>query len=244
MRGFGTLVTIERDRLQAIVTAWKHLSSYLRLHKVFRKRGRERKRELFSQTLEGVAQAEQSGDKQSLYSAIRKLAPKAPKQKTQVKGSKGQLLNIEKENQEFLTYCRELFAPVTCQLPDAPMDGESQPFTQEELAKAMKSLSAKKSVPPRAVSMILWKIGAEVVLPALSDICQEIWDNVSQSPALWADFWLVWPPTPGKPANKPSDPERKSEGKYLRKRSTIDFGPLFRTQPQAGHTSRVLLAGV
>ena len=72
--------------------------------------GRERKRELFGDTLEAAVQAEASGDRQSLYTAIRKLAPKTPRLKTQVRGPQGQLLSQEEENLEFMTYCQDLFA--------------------------------------------------------------------------------------------------------------------------------------
>ena len=85
------------------------------------------------------------------------------------------------------------------------MDGESQPLTQGELTKALKGLSAKKAVPPHAASMQLWKIGADVVRPALAEICQQFWRDVRNFPVLWADSWLVWIPKPGKPANKPSE---------------------------------------
>ena len=100
--------------MRGILKAWRHLSSYLRLHKIFRKRGRERKCELFGETLEAAVQAEANGDRQSLYTAIRKLAPKVPRIKTQVRGSQGQLLSQEEENLEFMTYCTALFAPDTC----------------------------------------------------------------------------------------------------------------------------------
>ena len=57
--------------MRGILKAWRHLSSYLRLHKIFRKRGRERKRELFGEALEAAVQAEANGDRQSLCTAIR-----------------------------------------------------------------------------------------------------------------------------------------------------------------------------
>ena len=68
--------SVRGDRTRGVLTAWKHLSRYLRLHKVFRRRGRERKRELFGDTLEAAIQAEANGDRQSLCTAMRKLAPK------------------------------------------------------------------------------------------------------------------------------------------------------------------------
>ena len=113
-------VSISMDTMQGVFTAWRHLASYLRLHKVFRKRGRDRKRELFGETLEAAVLAENNGDKQSLYKAIRKLAPRVPRVRTQVRGSRGQLLSQEEENQEFMAYCTGLFAPDDCQAPDRP----------------------------------------------------------------------------------------------------------------------------
>ena len=59
---------------------------------------RERKRELFRDTLEAAVQTEASEDRQSLYTAIRKLAPKTPRLKTQVSGPQEQLLSQEEED--------------------------------------------------------------------------------------------------------------------------------------------------
>ena len=53
--------------------------------------------------------------------------------------------------------------------------------------------------------MQLWKIGADVVIPALANICQQFWQDITTFPVLWADSWLVWLPKPGKSANKPSE---------------------------------------
>ena len=52
--------SVRGDRTRGILTAWKHLSRYLRLHKVFRRRGRERKRELFGDTLEAATRGGRS----------------------------------------------------------------------------------------------------------------------------------------------------------------------------------------
>ena len=159
---------VRDDRMRGILKAWKYLSSYLRSF------GKERKCELFGDTLEAAVQAEANGDRQSLYTAIRKLAPKVPRIKTHVRGWQGQLLSQEEENLEFKTYCTGLFAPDTCQDPEAThMDGSSDPLTEAELAKALQGLAAKKAVPPHAASMQLWKIGADVVIPALANICQQ-----------------------------------------------------------------------
>ena len=119
-------LTVRDDRMRGILRAWKHLSSYLRLHKLFRKRGRERKRELFGETLEAAVQAEASGDRQSLYSAIRKLAPKTPRLKTQVRGPQGQLLSQEEENLEFMTYGQSLLTPARTQKSPILMVARSQ----------------------------------------------------------------------------------------------------------------------
>ena len=199
-------VSTSMDTMQGIFTAWRHLASYLRLHKVFRKRGRERKRELFGETLEAAVLAENNGDKQSLYKAIRQLAPRVPRVRTQVRGSGGQLLSQEEENQEFMAYCAGLFAPDDCQAPaQTQMTGASQPFTETELAAALQGLASRKAVPSHAASVQSWKIGAATVVPALASICERIWSGEEPIPRLWSDSWLVWLPKPGKPANKPSE---------------------------------------
>ena len=62
------------------------------------------------------------------------------------------------------------------------MNGCSDPLTEAELAQALQGLAAKKAIPPHAASMQLWKIGADIVIPAVANICQQFWQDITAFP--------------------------------------------------------------
>ncbi len=193
-------------RLAVLLQGWRHAARFLKLHKLFRKNGRRKRRDLFEGCLADAAQAEKAGDRQSLYNAIRRLAPRTARPRTQLRGDRGQLLSSTEEQQAFLQYCQDLFAPPDATTPHwIAQDGEPVPLTETELRVALKGLSSKKAVPRHTAAMLAWKLGADIVLPRLARICEGIWRQPSLFPTLWADSWLVWLPKPGKPASRPCD---------------------------------------
>ena len=98
-----------------LLAAWKHQAAYLRQHRLLRRQGRRAKRELLEEQLKLAWEADQQGDKSSLWKVIRKLAPKTARVHVQLRGAQGAILSPQAEAEQLRLHCEKLYhLPRTC----------------------------------------------------------------------------------------------------------------------------------
>ena len=63
------------------------------MHKEVKKRGRQRRKELFMELVAGIQTAADRGDQRGLYSAVKKIAPKTTKVRMGFRDDKGAMMS-------------------------------------------------------------------------------------------------------------------------------------------------------
>ena len=114
--------------LRHLLTAWRHQAAYLRQHRHLRRRGRQARKELLEEQLQRAWEADQQGDKSSIWKVVSKLAPRTARVKIQLRGEKGGLLTPAEEAERFRTYCEHLYRLPPQQQP-ASVDMPSPKFS-------------------------------------------------------------------------------------------------------------------
>ena len=95
--------------LGQLFSAWRHQASYLRQHRYLRRRGRQVKKELLEEQLQQAWEADQQGDKSSIWKVVNRLAPRTARIKIQLRGKQGNLLTPTEEADRFRTYCEHIY---------------------------------------------------------------------------------------------------------------------------------------
>ena len=103
-----------------LFSAWRHQASYLRQHRHLRRRGRQVKKELLEEQLQQAWEADQHGDKSSIWKVVNRLAPRTARVKIQLRGKQGNLLTPTEEAERFRTYCEHIY-----KLPSSPLSSST-----------------------------------------------------------------------------------------------------------------------
>ena len=103
-----------------LLSAWRHQASYLRQHRQLRRRGRQVKKELLEEQLQQAWEADQHGDKSSIWKVVNRLAPRTARVKIQLRGKQGNLLTPTEEAERFRTYCEHIYRLPSPQLSSSP----------------------------------------------------------------------------------------------------------------------------
>ena len=148
-----------------IIVLWARFLSaqalgYLKLRQIFRKKGRDKKKELLDQCLESIVQVESNADRHTLYAAIRRLAPKTLRQAAETTGDSGQLLTGKEEIEAYVNYCGSLLAPSQRRSPDTPpANGSMGPLALQKLRVASIRAALRWAAVSAPLSLILVLVG-------------------------------------------------------------------------------------
>ena len=132
-----------------------------------------------------LEEAENSPRPSTVFSVIRRLAPKSKVMRVQLRDALGRLLIGEEEAAFIAKYLRKIFSSEAKSGPpdSAPITGPE--FTYDELKGALECLAGNKALPSAFAPAQLWKLVPDVVVPSLlpvmnlqSDHLQSDWHKV------------------------------------------------------------------
>eukprot|EP00439_Symbiodinium_sp_Y106_P002063 s9624_g1.t1 len=132
-----------------------------------------------------LEEAENSPRPSTVFSVIRRLAPKSKVMRVQLRDALGRLLIGEEEAAFIAKYLRKIFSSEAKSGPpdSAPITGPE--FTYDELKGALECLAGNKALPSAFAPAQLWKLVPDVVVPSLlpvmnlqSDHLQSEWHKV------------------------------------------------------------------
>ena len=147
-----------------LLSAWRHQASYLRQHRYLRRRGRQVKKELLEEQLQQAWEADQHGDKSSIWKVVHRLAPRTARVKIQLRGKQGNLLTPTEEAERFRTYCEHI-----CKLPS------TQP------SSTIDAPSPVSTLPPRTMPT---PVPSQEHLPALMPLDTPLTESPHSQPTL------------------------------------------------------------
>ena len=136
-----------------LLSAWRHQASYLTQHRHLRRRGRQVKKELLEEQLQQAWEADQRGDKSSIWKVVNRLAPRTARVKIQLRGKQGNLLTPTEEAERFRTYCEQIYKLPSSQPPSTTVEPPSVPTLPPmiETASAPSLAHSSAGTPPSAL---------------------------------------------------------------------------------------------
>ena len=181
--------------LQAFILRWHMIARFYSLSRACKIEARRRKARRIDGIFQEARIAAESHDIRMLYRAIRKLAPKKPKERIKLKAADGGHLTMKAELEHLLDHFTHVFADIPDDVCTASM--HQTYLSIADVQDALASLPAWKAAPISSLPNIIWKAFASAIAPALHRLLQN--SVHSQSiPRAWQDSWLILLPKPGK----------------------------------------------
>ena len=105
----------------------------------------------------------------NVFQATRQFAPKTRRRLLQLRRADGSIQTHEEEFQDILEYLRNLYDG-----PRAHGDhlSESLPFSQDEVARALKRLAPGKAMPTLSAPAAVWKVLQDMMAPLVTQQLQ------------------------------------------------------------------------
>ena len=188
----------KRRDLRGLFKCWYLSSCLLKRQRLHRRERRQAKRVRLEAAIDQAKKAVDTGNQRALHGVIRRLSPKQPLIKLQLRGPSGELLSPEDEQIQVKQYMTAQFMAQNVSGVH-PLLCETVPFTEMELIQSLKRLPTYKAVPSHCVPSAMVKHSADVLGPFLYHKCVDDWQaQVACIPKMWRSSWLCWIPKPGK----------------------------------------------
>ena len=186
--------------------AFRRHAAFQRCQKALRQRGRERRRALVQDILQEAEQAASQGDMHALYRHVRRLAPKAPRERIQIRGPDNTILDPAQEFQQIYEYFTHLYQQGPDTYSTTYVLQQDYNITDTEILSSLKQQKAGKAVPQGKVPPDVWKRYAHSLLPHVSRLFQQhLSAGAIDLPTDWRDGWLHLLPKPNKPTKAPAN---------------------------------------
>ena len=140
--------------------AWRALAAFRRQKRTVQKASRQARRSWVDGMLSKAAEAGRHNNTKGVYDVVRRLAPKAPCKRIQIRDIHGAFLMPLQELEELRSYYQALFQQHPPLEQEVPASG--QIFTIE-VCSALQHVPAHKAAPKGCAPGILWKVGARVI---------------------------------------------------------------------------------
>ena len=194
-----------QQTLGSAFKAWVHLSRFRSMRKTLLAQGRAKRRQMYKDQVAQASVAANRGDQKTLFQIIRRLAPKATRQRVQLRSTEGGMLTEDAELAVYVKHCEELFDTHAASVSaDSSLEAPIV-FEAEDLSKAILALNINKAVPGSSAPVAVWHLCSEELSVWLSKWVREHWRGIPEIPALWADAWITWMLKPGRVPRTPQD---------------------------------------
>ena len=183
-----------RGTTATIWKVWFHYARFQKAHRAFRSAGRFAKKQWYQGRLDELNKHARRHDVRALYQGVRTLAPKSRRVHVQLRDKDGHV--ITPAEQAALLQCH--YEAVYTGLQPQPVRSSQMPalqVTEEQLERALSMMPTHKAVPLHLAPLAAWKLCAQVVIPRLTEIV----NNLAITPELWHAAWLSLIPKISKP---------------------------------------------
>ena len=194
-----------RNFVQLILQGWQAAARFQRLQSAIRKRSNQARKDKIERQIEEALEADTKG-LTYLYKCMNTMRPKNPKRSIHIKTQDGRLQSNASELEAIKAYFSNIFSsdepPI---LPEWYLQS-SLNISEDEIRKALQSLSSRKALPRGQMPAALWIAGTEVVIKVLyQDFQQRFGPGQLTMPEDWRRAFVVLIPKPGKPPTSPAN---------------------------------------
>ncbi|CAE7441292.1 pol, partial [Symbiodinium sp. CCMP2456] len=107
-RLFSEAATATTGRMRLTIQAWQHRAQFLRMHRQVQKHSRKLRRVRLAQLLQEADAHVRSGCSQALFELVRRVAPKQPRKRAQLRARDGKLLTPAEEARELWEFWKSV----------------------------------------------------------------------------------------------------------------------------------------
>ena len=201
MRQAGMLARTRRRTLGSIFSCWRHLACFQKMRKNLQRRSRSMRRIRLAVLTREADSQNRAGCTQAIFDLLRRVAPKQPRKRAQLRTKDGKLMSPAEEAEALCNYWMEVNAGPP---PRQIMELGSFDISKEKVIEALQKLRANKSAPQHCAPHALWRLAAEPIANYMETWVFGKWrEGRCSIPAHWAAAWLVFLSKPGKVNSDP-----------------------------------------
>eukprot|EP00438_Fugacium_kawagutii_P032688 Skav221349 [mRNA] locus=scaffold1845:160888:167139:- [translate_table: standard] len=188
--------------LSHIFHAWFHVIQRARTRRQMNSHARQTRALRLQHIMQIAESAAQANDHRAHFQAIRKLSPKVPYKRVQLRDLDGRLLDAC-SSADCVAHWLETTYSSSSRLPPPSTTPWTWPFSREALDHGLEQLPANKSLAPDFAPAPIWKALHTDLSSALQPAL-ELWTlKPSPPPSSWITGHLVFLPKPGKSGTRP-----------------------------------------
>ncbi|CAE7229050.1 unnamed protein product [Symbiodinium sp. CCMP2456] len=146
----------DADLKQFAFDALRKVAAFQKCQRILKTRGKERRQALVHATLREAEDAAEAGDMHALYQSIRKLAPKARKEKIQIRDKNDQILSPQAEYQAIHDNFEALYSQGPPNKTVTYYLQQAYAVTDAEILRSLQRQSSGKAVPQGKVPPEVW----------------------------------------------------------------------------------------
>ena len=154
----------QTPRTFSVLRGWRQAVRLIRVQRQLKKACKAKKRERIETLLH---EAEQSRFPSTIFSVVKRLAPKSRTLRVQLRDEHGKLLAGKEESEHIASYLRKIYHSTDIHAAPASTVAQGMHFTQEDLLTALHRLEPSKALPSAFVPARLWKLIPEQVATML-----------------------------------------------------------------------------
>ena len=196
MRQEGMLEHTQRRTLGSIFSCWRHFTCFQQMRKTLQRRSRSMRRIRLAVLTREADSQNRAGCMQAIFDLLRKVAPKQPRRRAQLRTKDGKLMSPAEEAEALCHFWMEVNGGPP---PRQVTELGSFDVSKDEVIEALQQLRVNKSAPQHCAPHALWRLAAEPIASYMESCVFGRWrEGPSSIPADWAAAWLVFLSKPGK----------------------------------------------
>ena len=203
---------IRKNGLQGWFAAWKAWKSFDRHYRAHQLRCRQARRAKLLRAMDDAQDCAKRHDSRGLYQIVKRIAPKQPYKRLQLRDPKGLMMTPSAEVDMLQSHFRERFQAAP-QDPAVTVNLEG-PWTLQQpllldatiLCGAIQAVPRRKAVPAQHPPSAAWRLCADMIAPWICDTLAQAWTMQPITvPPCWSDVDLALILKPDKSGSKPGD---------------------------------------
>ena len=183
-----------RGTTATIWKVWFHYARFQKAHRAFRSAGRIAKKSWYQGRLDELNKHARRHDIRALYQGVRTLAPKTRRVHVQLRDAEGHIITPAEQATLLKKHYEAVYTGLQPQ-PERVAKIPSLQVTAAQLDRALSLMPTHKAVPLHLAPIAAWKLCAQVVVPKLVTIVNDL----EVTPDLWHRAWLALIPKLTKP---------------------------------------------
>ena len=183
-----------RGTAATIWKVWFHYARFQKAHRAFRSAGRIARKSWYQGRLDELNKHARRHDIRALYQGVRTLAPKTRRVHVQLRDAEGHIITPAEQAILLKKHYEAVYTGLQPQ-PERAAKIPSLQVTAEQLERALSLMPTHKAVPLHLAPIAAWKLCAQVVVPKLVTIVNDL----EVTPDLWHRAWLALIPKLTKP---------------------------------------------